>query len=239
MKKIRTITRMAVMALAAAVLLAGCSRKSDPISDDISDDTPSYGVEVYDGVLAEYRDMVQNDFYMDLLGTEEYDSSFGEHIGAEIRSYKQSVYYAFYDIDGNGTRELVIAAGQEGIGVGNPSFYPIIYELYGYDGTQVVSLFPEMEFGYQAAVVLYGDGVMGVALSGSAGEWAEEFYKIGQDGLTPELMDSYGGTLDVEDGSFVSHYFKNGEEITEEEYLTNLKNYGEDITLELEWEAVY
>ena len=33
-------------------------------------------------------------------------------IGLEIRTHKQDVYYTFYDIDGNGTKELIIAGGE-------------------------------------------------------------------------------------------------------------------------------
>ena len=38
--------------------------------------------ERYTHVIAEYQDMAQNDFYMDLQGSDTYDSSFGEHIGS-------------------------------------------------------------------------------------------------------------------------------------------------------------
>ncbi|MBD5523898.1 MAG: hypothetical protein HDR04_05685 [Lachnospiraceae bacterium] len=43
--------------------------------------------------------------------TDIYDSSFGEHIGLEIRTHKKAGLYAFYNIDGNGTKELIIAGG--------------------------------------------------------------------------------------------------------------------------------
>lgn len=46
-------------------------------------------IDIYDYVLAEYTDMVQNDFYIGLLGSDAYDSSFGENIGLEIRTHKQ------------------------------------------------------------------------------------------------------------------------------------------------------
>ncbi len=64
--------------------------------------------------------MVQNDFYTELRDSDNYDNSFGEDIGLEIRTHKQYIYYAFYDIDGNGTMELSIAGGENG--VSNPAF---------------------------------------------------------------------------------------------------------------------
>lgn len=59
--------------------------------------------------------MVQNDFYMDLRDSDTYKSNFGENIGLEIRTHKQDIYYTFYDIDGNGTMELVIAGGENSV----------------------------------------------------------------------------------------------------------------------------
>lgn len=86
----------------------------------------------YEQVVDEYRDMVQNHFYMDLQAKDRdaYEKSFGPDIGEEIRMYEQSVFYALYDIDGNGTEELIIAAGEPGIGVKNPRFQPKNYDIY-------------------------------------------------------------------------------------------------------------
>ena len=63
-------------------------------ADDI---TESYEIangktDVYNHVIEEYRDMVQNEFYEDLLDSDTYDSSFGEHIGLEIRTHKMAVF---------------------------------------------------------------------------------------------------------------------------------------------------
>lgn len=102
-------------------------------------EAPSGKIDIYDHVLAEYSDMVQNNFYTNLLDSDTYDSSFGEDIGVEIRTHKQDIYYTLYDIDGNGIMELIIA-GEEN-GVSNPDFSPWNYDLYGYDGTNVVHIF--------------------------------------------------------------------------------------------------
>ena len=116
---------------------------------DITDqrETSPDGTVIYEDVLAQYRDMVQHDFYQDFLDSDDYESHFGKDIGIEIRSRQRNIFYAFYDIDGNGTKELVIAGDESGIGVSNPSFAPRNYDLYGYDGSKVVSLFPDMELG--------------------------------------------------------------------------------------------
>jgi len=117
--------------------------------NDVTDnqESSSVKIDIYDYILAEYSDMVQNDFYTNLRDSDAYESSFGKDIGLEIRTHQQNIYYTFYDIDGNGTMELIIAGGENG--VSNPTFSPWNYDLYGYDGTNVVHIFPEIEFGYR------------------------------------------------------------------------------------------
>ena len=72
---------------------------------------PTENTNIYDYILTQYSDMVQNDFYINLRDSDNYDSSFGEDIGLEIRTHKQDIYYTFYDIDRNGIMELIIAGG--------------------------------------------------------------------------------------------------------------------------------
>lgn len=190
-------------------------------------------IDIYDYVLAEYRDMVQNDFYTGLLGSDAYDSSFGENIGLEIRTHKQNIYYAFYDIDGNGTMELIIAGGENG--VSNPAFSPWNYDLYGYDGTKAVHIFPEMDFGYRTNFSLYENGVIEVFYSGSAAESSIDFYRIGSDGFSPELVDSFATVVDLEGDEPVFIYSQNGNVITENEYNANIQSYAETLAPALDW----
>jgi len=202
-------------------------------------DTPgeaSDKTDIYDYVLAEYSEMVQNDFYTDLLGSDAYDSSFGADIGLEIRNHEQNIFYAFYDIDGNGTTELIIAGEERG--VSNPSFSPWNYDLYGYDGTNVVHIFPEMEFGYRTNFSLYENGVIEVFYTGSAAEHGVDFYKIGNDGFTPELVDSFATVGHLEGNEPVFTYSQKGNEITEDEYNANIQSYEVALTTLLDWKKI-
>jgi len=72
------------------------------VADNNSQDADFYRHN-YEEVIDEYRDMVQNHFYADLQAEDRdaYEKSFGPDIGEEIRMYEQSVFYSFYDIDGN------------------------------------------------------------------------------------------------------------------------------------------
>ncbi len=203
--------------------------------NDVTDnqESSSVKIDIYDYILAEYSDMVQNDFYTNLRDSDTYESSFGKDIGLEIRTHKQNIYYTFYDIDGNGTMELIIAGGENG--VSNPTFSPWNYDLYGYDGTNVVHIFPEMEFGYRTNFSLYENGVIEVFYSSSAAESGVDFYRIGTDGFTPELIDSFSTVAYLEEDEPVFIYSQNGNEITEEEYNTNIQNYEIPLTTVLDW----
>ncbi len=205
-------------------------------TNDVTDnhEVPDEQTDIYNHVLEEYSDMVQNDFYQDLLGSDAYDSSFGEDIGLEIRTHKQEVYYAFYDIDGNGIKELIIAGEANGVGVSSPNFSPWNYDLYGYDGTNVVHIFP-MEFGYRTNFSLYENGIIEVFYSGSAAESGVDFYKIAADGTSAELVNSFASVGHLEGDAVVFSYFQYKDEITEEEYKTKIQAYQVKLTTALDW----
>lgn len=202
--------------------------------NDVTDNqkAPTENTNIYNDVLTQYSDMVQNDFYVNLRDSDSYESSFGKDIGLEIRTHKQDIYYTFYDIDGNGTMELIIAGGENA--VSNPAFSPWNYDLYGYDGTNVVHIFPEMEFGYRTNFSLYGNGVIEVFYSNSAAESGVDFYNIGTDGFTPELIDSFTSVGHLEGDEPVFTYTQNGNEISEEEYNANIQGYEIALTA-LDW----
>lgn len=202
--------------------------------NDVTDNqkAPTENTNIYDYILTQYSDMVQNDFYTNLRDSDNYDSSFGEDIGLEIRLHKQDVYYTFYDIDGNGTMELIIAGGKRM--ASNSISSPWNYDLYGYDGTDVVHIFPEMSFGYRTNFSLYENGVIEVFYSSSAAESGVDFYRIGTDGFTPRLIDSFTITGHLEGDEPVLAYSQNGNEITEEEYTANIQNYETALTT-LDW----
>ena len=203
-------------------------RESDETVQNVPDESSPY---VH--VIAEYQDMVQNDFYMDLQGSDTYDSSFEEHIGSEIRCRRQDVYYALYDIDGNGTEELVIAGEERG--ESNTAFSPWNYDLYGYDGRNVVRIFPEMEFGYRTNFSLYENGMIEVFYTSSAAESGVDFYKIAADGIHVELVDSFKMVGHLEGEKPVFTYFQKEDEITEKDYTDRIQNYEIALTADIEW----
>ena len=187
----------------------------------------------YDPILEEYSQMVQNDFYVDLRDSELYESSFGEHISMEIRTHEQDIYYALYDIDGNGTQELLIAGGEHG--TVSPVFIPWNYDLYGWNGTHAVRIFPEMEFGYRTNFSLYENVVIEVFYSSSAAESGTDFYKIEDDGVSVRLIDSFMAMARLEGEIPVFTYMQNGTEISEEEYHARIQAYEISLSEAPEW----
>ena len=99
----------------------------------------------------------------------------------------------------------------------------------------MVHIFPEMEFGYRTNFSLYENGVIEVFYSSSAAESGVDFYRIGTDGFTPELIDSFSTVAYLEEDEPVFIYSQNGNEITEEEYNTNIQNYEIPLTTVLDW----
>lgn len=195
--------------------------------------------QAYEQVLDEYRDMVQNRFYLDELNTDVREENFGPDIGAEIRMRVQNVFYAFYDIDGNGTEELIIAAGEQGIGVGNPKFMPRNYDLYTYHDGKVIHVFDDYEFGYRTNFDLCENGVIEVSSNDSAAESSFLFFRIGADGASPVVIDNFvciGEQIDEK--TVVFQHYENGKEITEEEFNRKIEDYAKPLK-GLEWQEIY
>lgn len=195
--------------------------------------------QAYEQVLDEYRDMVQNRFYLDELNTDVREENFGPDIGAEIRMRVQNVFYAFYDIDGNETEELIIAAGEQGIGVGNPKFMPRNYDLYTYHDGKVIHVFDDYEFGYRTNFDLCENGVIEVSSNDSAAESSFLFFRIGADGASPVVIDNFvciGEQIDEK--TVVFQHYENGKEITEEEFNRKIEDYAKPLK-RLEWQEIY
>lgn len=195
--------------------------------------------QAYEQVLDEYRDMVQNRFYLDVLNTDEREKSFGPDIGSEIRMRVQNVFYALYDIDGNGTEELIIAAGEQGIGVGNPKFMPRNYDLYTYHDGKVIHVFDDYEFGYRTNFDLCENGVIEVSSNDNAAESSFLFFRIGADGASPVVIDNFvciGEQIDEK--TVVFQHYENGKEITEEEFNRKIEDYAKPLK-GLEWQEIY
>ena len=188
---------------------------------------------IYSDIIAEYRDMVQNNFYQDLLEKEDllaYENSFGKDIGSEIR-HAQKVYYALYDIDGNGTQELIIGGGED-------ASNPWNYDLYTYDGSKVVHVFPDFEFGYRTNFSLYENGIIEVFYSGSAAESGNDFYRMNAAGTGAEIVENFSIIGSLDGDTTVITYYQGKNVITEDEYNQKIQEYEVALQTPFSWTEI-
>ena len=188
---------------------------------------------IYGDIIAEYRDMVQNNFYQDLLDKEDllaYENSFGKDIGSEIR-HAQKVYYALYDIDGNGTRELIIGGGED-------ASNPWNYDLYTYDGSKAVHVFPDFEFGYRSNFTLYENGIIEVFYSGSAAESGNDFYRMNAAGTGAEIVENFSIIGSLDGDTTVITYYQGKNVITENEYNQKIQEYEVALQTPFSWTEI-
>lgn len=195
---------------------------------------------IYDPILSQYRAAIENGFYRDILRSGNGDwSVIGENINPELliaSGYFDSyfVFYALQDIDANGTPELLIGGGESLDTVTN-------YDVFTWDETRIVSLFPNLQFGYRTTFRLLSDGIFSVRWSNSAAHSGYHFYRIAEDGITVEEVESICLKADPESSLDTIRYYHDAEginEITEAEYNSILERYDAAPSMALSWNTL-
>lgn len=213
--------------------ITGTTDNNDAAGSGIVGNTEDEAAGIYSDIIAEYRDMVQNNFYQDLLEKEDleaYENSFGKDIGPEIR-HAQKVYYALYDIDGNGTRELIIGGGED-------ASNPWNYDLYTYDGSKAVHVFPDFAFGYRTNFALYENGIVEVFYSSSAAESGTDFYRMNAAGTGAEIVENFSIIGSLDGDTTVITYYQGKNVITEDEYDRKIEEYEVALQTPLTWTEI-
>ncbi len=150
-----------------------------------SDDKDGTGIEksigetetnIYNDIMNQYIDAVDKEFPPQErvnYKREERWSLLGDEVDMYLiinahafESYK--VYYALYDVDGNGTPELFIG------GPWGRNTPPVIYDFFTFDGKQAISPFREagyveLQFGYRVNLYFYSNGIFEV-------DWSNELW---------------------------------------------------------------
>lgn len=195
---------------------------------------------IYDPILSQYRAAIENGFYLDILRSGDGDwSVIGENINVELliasgnfESY--FVFYALQDIDGNGIPELLIGGSDSADTVTN-------YDVFTYDGTNIVPLFPDLQFGYRVTFRLLSNGIFAVTWNSSAAHSGYSFYRIAEDGITAEEVESICLKADPESSPNTLRCYHDAEgiaEIPEAEYNAILEGYRNISSMELSWTAL-
>ena len=130
-------------------------------------------------VLAEYAALT-----MDVL--ENYDETAHPELpwytAVIANPMRNNLYYGWYDFDGNGTPELVIAAGDED--------YRQPMAIYSFDGEKMVYLCKDHPLGERSALTYFSDGMFAVHGSGGAAVGSITLWRIAADGIGTEIIDN-------------------------------------------------
>ena len=111
------------------------------------------------------------------------------------------------------------------IGGGEDASNPWNYDLYTYDGSKAVHVFPDFEFGYRSNFSLYENGIIEVFYSSSASESGNDFYRMNAAGTGAEIVENFSiiGSLDGDTPVITNYQGKNV--ITEDEYNRKTEEY--------------
>ena len=152
---------------------------------------------IYNDIMNQYIDAVDKEFPPQErvnYKREERWSLLGDEVDMYLiinahafESYK--VYYALYDVDGNGTPELFIG------GPWGRDTPPVIYDFFTFDGKQAISPFREAgyverQFGYRVNLYFYSNGIFEVDWSNGAMNYGVDFYRLSPDGYNVYPVDS-------------------------------------------------
>ena len=105
-------------------------------------------------------------------------------------TYFTGFYYDYYDIDGNGTDELLIGYGSK---------FKDVVDVYGTKDNKPQKLIDEYSLGERSQLYIYPDGTMLLFGSGGAELNIIDTYKIKEDGVSLSVeSETYEGAFDLD-----------------------------------------
>ncbi len=219
-----------------------------------SDDKDGSGIEksigetetnIYNDIMNQYIDAVDKEFPPQErvnYKREERWSLLGDEVDMYLiinahafESYK--VYYALYDVDGNGTPELFIG------GPWGRNTPPVIYDFFTFDGKQAISPFREagyvgLQFGYRVNLSFYSNGIFEVDWSNGAANYGVDFYRLSPDGYNVYPVESVSVKVPYDLIIGFYHDAESEDEISEKEYNAILQKYMAVGEADLNWSEI-
>ena len=219
-----------------------------------SDDKDGSGIEksigetetnIYNDIMNQYIDAVDKEFPPQErvnYKREERWSLLGDEVNMYLiinahafESYK--VYYALYDVDGNGTPELFIG------GPWGRNTPPVIYDFFTFDGKQAISPFREagyvgLQFGYRVNLSFYSNGIFEVDWSNGAANYGVDFYRLSPDGYNVYPVESVSVKVPYDLIIGFYHDAESEDEISEKEYNAILQKYMAVGEADLNWSEI-
>ena len=200
---------------------------------------------IYNDIMNQYIDAVDKEFPPQErvnYKREERWSLLGDEVDMYLiinahafESYK--VYYALYDVDGNGTPELFIG------GPWGRNTPPVIYDFFTFDGKQAISPFREagyvgLQFGYRVNLSFYSNGIIEVDWSNGAANYGVDFYRLSPDGYNVYPVESVSVKVPYDLIIGFYHDAESEDEISEKEYNAILQKYMAVGEADLNWSEI-
>ena len=200
---------------------------------------------IYNDIMNQYIDAVDKEFPPQErvnYKREERWSLLGDEVDMYLiinahafESYK--VYYALYDVDGNGTPELFIG------GPWGRNTPPVIYDFFTFDGKQAISPFREAgyverQFGYRVNLYFYSNGIFEVDWSNGAMNYGVDFYRLSPDGYNVYPVESVSVKVPYDLITRFYHDAESEDEISEKEYNAILQKYMAVGEADLNWSEI-
>lgn len=220
-----------LMLVFAILMTAGCNKISAEttqpteeevlVADETSSVTPS---EAYEAILDEYKTACLDSEYLSVRNNNEEDLKElypDVYMNISMAQYHgdyntSNFYYTYYDIDNNGTDELLIGNGDDA------AIY--IVDVYSFDGTKAVKLIDNEGLADRSSLKIFTDGTMYEYNSSGAMSGSSRFSQIDEDGCSNISIKEY----EVDGYTYPdTPYISGSESLTETEYLDMLAEYTE------------
>lgn len=149
--------------------------------------------EVYKPILDEYNLAMSadpNDETAEFPNINYVMMNYYYQYGGYDGTYFTGFYYDYYDIDGNGTDELLIGYGSE---------FKDVVDVYGTKDNKPQKLIDEYSLGERSQLYIYPDGTMLLFGSGGAELNVIDTYKIKEDGVSLSVeSETYEGAFNLD-----------------------------------------
>ncbi len=167
---------------------------------------------VYDAIIEEYREAMNGNesLYKESINDEDAFKSVYPHVCAfaptVVYGTGLDLKYAYYDIDGNGSMELLIGGDYD---------TPCVLDIITYDGNAAHGCFTDEWIGERNSLYIYKDGTIRYHGSGGATFHTEDLYRLSSNGYDLELINHY----EVDWESYSDAVYYDGEKyLTPEEF---------------------
>lgn len=166
----------------------------------------------YNKIIQEYREAL-------IIGSSRSNTQFLDvnNLGIALGGYSnERIFYGFYDIDSDGTEELLI-------GLNDTDANIRIMDIYVYDGSIARKLMYDETMAERSPTKIYEDGTIYKYGSSGAMQGRAYFYKLSKEGYAAVLNEQYNFNVESYPDS---PYYNDNEQLTEEQFDVKLTSFG-------------